>query len=171
MNSTALVGVLGALIGASASTVTTWLAQRAERRRDLARRSYDERHRWTQDKRQVFRDLQMAANDWAHLLRRLARDEDVPASELRAAERSFHAHLYEAALVAGPEVCELVDDAEDELLRLTAALGRSTEYGLAAPDPVAKAAVTTDDFPFLRDIRVRMMAAMRRELGSEQEVQ
>jgi hypothetical protein len=167
MDPTALVGVLGALIGAGASTVTTWLAQRGERRRELAQRSYNERHRWTEDKRGIFRDLHVVTNDWAHLLRRVARDEDVTASELRAVERAFHAQLYEAALVAGPEVCELVDDAEDELLRLTAALGRPTEYGPAAPDPAVKTAVATDDFLMLRDIRLRMMTAMRRELGSQ----
>jgi hypothetical protein len=167
MDSTALVGVLGALIGASASTVTTWLGQRAERRRDLARRSYDARHRWTQDKRQIFRDVHMVANDWSHLLRRLALDEGVADSELRTTERSFHGLVYEANLVAGPAVYELVEAAEDELRRLTVALGRPTEYDPAALDPAVKAAVPTDDFPVLRDIRVRMMAAMRRELGSE----
>jgi hypothetical protein len=30
-----------------------------------------------------------------------------------------------------------------------------------------KTAVSTDDFPILRDIRVRMMTAMRSELGNE----
>jgi hypothetical protein len=86
MDSTALVGVLGALIGATASTVTTWLAQGGERRREHAQRAYDERHRWTEDKRGIFRDLHVVANDWAHLLRRVARDEDVTASQLRAVE-------------------------------------------------------------------------------------
>jgi hypothetical protein len=162
----AFIGILGALIGAGTSIATTWLVQRSQAHRELAQRAYDEQHRWTKDKREIFRDLHVSANHWTHLLRRIARGEDVPAADLRAVERSFHGLLYEAALLAGVEVCALVDEAENELLRLTAALGRPTEYGAAAPDTAVQDAVAGEDFPALRDIRVRLMAAMRRELSA-----
>ncbi|SEF37499.1 hypothetical protein SAMN05421837_11459 [Amycolatopsis pretoriensis] len=116
---------------------------------ESAQREYTELTRWTADKRILFRDIHVAANDWPDLLRR--------------AERAFHSALYEAALLCGAEVCDLVDETEDELLRLTAALGRATDY-LPAADPEhaaqAAAAALVEDFPALRD---RLMSAMRSE--------
>ncbi|MFJ7217971.1 hypothetical protein [Amycolatopsis sp. NPDC098790] len=170
----ALFGVLGAALGASASTVAAWLTLRGQLRREVAQREYTELTRWTADKRALFRDIQVTANDWAHLLRRVARRHTEPGlaavsdDELRRAERAFHAALYEAALLCGVEVCDLVDETEDELLRLTAALGRSTDYLPAAPPEQAAqaaAAALVDDFPTLRDIRVRLLSAMRSELA------
>jgi hypothetical protein len=170
----ALFGVLGAALGASASTLAAWLTLRGQLRRELAQREYAELTRWTADKRALFRDIHVAANDWAHLLRRVARqytEPDLAAvsdDELRRAERAFHSALYEAALLCGAEVCDLVDETENELLRLTAALGRSTDYLQAAPPDQATqaaAAASVDDFPTLRDIRVRLMSAMRSELA------
>jgi len=170
----ALFGVLGAVLGAGASTITAWLTLRSQFRRESAQREYAEITRWTADKRAIFRDIHVMANDWAHLLRRVARKHTEPDlaavsdDELRRAERGFHAMLYEAGLLCGSEVCELVDDTEEELLQLTAALGRSTDYLPAAPSEhaaQAAAAALADDFPTLRDIRVRLMAAMRAELA------
>lgn len=170
----ALIGVLGAVIGAGASIVAAWLTQRSQLRREIAQRDYGERTRWTNDKREIFREIHIAANDWAHLLRRIARHiangDSPPVSddELLQAERRFHALLYEAALLCGPEVCDLIDSTEDELLRITTTLGRSTEYGPAgSPDVAAEAAAKTllNDFPNLRDIRLRLMVAMRHELA------
>jgi len=170
----ALFGVLGAALGAGASTIAAWLTLRGQFRRELAQREYTELTRWTADKRAIFRDVHVAANDWAHLLRRVARqhaEPDLPLvsdDELRRAERAFHSVLYEAALLCGSEVCDRVDETEDELLRLTAALGRSTDYVPAAsPEHAAQAAAVAlaDDFPTLRDIRLRLMCAMRAELA------
>lgn len=170
----ALFGVLGATLGAGASTITAWLTLRGQLRRELTQREYSELTRWTADKRAIFRDIHVMANDWAHLLRRVARrhtEPDLAAvsdDELREAERGLHAALYEAALLCGSEVCDLVDDTEEELLQLTAALGRSTDYLPAAPPEhaaQAAAAALADDFPALRDIRLRLMAAMRAELA------
>jgi hypothetical protein len=116
----------------------------------------------------------MAANDWAHLLSRVARQHTEPDmavvsdDELRRAERAFHSALYEAALLCGAEVCDLFDETEDELLRLTAALGRATDYLPPAHSEHAAreaAAALVDDFPVPRDIRVRLMSAMRSELA------
>ncbi|HEX6404914.1 MAG TPA: hypothetical protein VF003_17425 [Pseudonocardiaceae bacterium] len=178
--SAALIGVLGAVIGAGASIVTAWLTQRSQLRREIAQRYYGERTRWTNDKREIFREIHIATNDWARLLRRIARQyatgdsRAVSNDELLQVERRFHALLYEAALLCGPEVCDLIDSTEDELLQLTTTLGRSTEYGPAgSPDVAAEAAakILLDDFPNLRDIRLRLMAAMRYELiGSRQSV-
>lgn len=171
----ALFGVLGATLGAGASTLAAWLTLRGQFRRESAQRDYAELTRWTADKRALFRDIHVAANDWAHLLRRVARKHTEPDltavsdDELRRAERGFHSALYEAALLCGPAVCDLVDETEDELLRLTAALGRHTDYLPAAlPEHAAQAAADTlaDDFPALRDIRLRLMSAMRSELAN-----
>jgi hypothetical protein len=174
VDNAAIFGLLGALTGAGASTATAWLTQRSQLRREIAQRGYGERTRWTSDKREMFREIHIATNDWAHLLRRIVRrhaGEDVPPvsdNELKNAERRFHALLYDIALLGGAEVCDLIDKTEDELLRLTAVLGRATEYGPAgAPDDAAEAAASAlvDDFPDLRGIRLRLMAAMRQELG------
>jgi hypothetical protein len=167
-------GCLVQLWGRARAPSRAWLTLRGQLRRELAQREYAELTRWTADKRAFFRDIHVAANDWAHLLRRVARQhtepdlEAVSDDELRRAERAFHSALYEAALLCGAEVCDLVDETEDELLRLTAALGRSTDYLQAAPPDQATqaaAAAFVDDFPTLRDIRVRLMSAMRSELA------
>jgi hypothetical protein len=174
VDNAAIFGLLGALTGAGASTTTAWLTQRSQLRREITQRDHGERTRWTSDKREIFREIHVAANDWAHLLRRIARHhagEDAPPvsdDELKHAERRFHALLYDAALLGGAEVCALVDQSEEELLRLTAVLGRKTEYGPAgSADDAAEAAARAlaDDFPDLRSIRLRLMAAMRHELG------
>jgi hypothetical protein len=174
VDSAAIFGLLGALTGAGASTATAWLTQRSQLRREITQRDHGERTRWTSDKREIFREIHVAANDWAHLLRRIARrhvDEDAPPvsdDDLKHAERRFHALLYDAALLGGAGVCDLIDRTEEELLRLTAVLGRTTEYGPAASaDDAAEAAARAlvDDFPDLRSIRLRLMAAMRYELG------
>jgi hypothetical protein len=173
-DASALFGVLGAALGAGASTLAAWLTLRGQFRRELAQREHTELTRWTADKRALFRDIHVTANDWAHLLRRVARQHTEPDlatvsdDELRRTERGFHSALYEAALLCGSEVCDLVDETEDELLRLTAALGRSTDYSPAAPPAhaaPAAAAALADDFPTLRDIRLRLMSAMRSELA------
>jgi hypothetical protein len=115
-DSSALFGVLGAVVGAGASTITAWLTLRGQFRRELAQRQYTELTRWTADKRAIFRDIHVAANDWAHLLRRVARKHTEPDltavsdDELRRAERGFHAALYEAALLCGSAVTDLVDE-------------------------------------------------------------
>lgn len=176
MSSAALIGVLGAFVGAGASTFTAWLTQRGQLRREVEQRRYDERTRWTNDKRDIFREIHVASNDWAHLLRKVARHRAVrgapsaDGNDLRQVERCFHGILYDAARLCGQNVCDGVDLLEDELLRLTMLLGVATEYGLPGPDEAADEAAAlalAEDFPALREVRIRLMAAMRDELGSD----
>ena len=75
--------------------------------------------------------------------------------------------VYDATLLCSKQVYDLVDDAEEELLRLTVSLGRATQYELAGSaeqaEQMAKQ-VAVEDFPKLREIRLRLMAAMQAEL-------
>jgi hypothetical protein len=174
----AAIGFIGALVGAGVSIFTTWLTQRSQLQREQAQRKFGELTRWTNDKRVMFREIHVAANDWAHLLRRVAGALCPDASgggypvsdeELREVERRFHGLVYEAALLCGQQVCDLMDRAEGELLRLTVSLGRATEYDSAGPpeqaELMAKKVADEDfDFPKLREIRLGLMTAMRAEL-------
>jgi len=177
MNAAAF-GFVGALVGAGVSVFTTWLTQRSQLQRELAKREYGELTRWSSDKRMMFRDIHVGANDWAHLLRRVASllhldagDGSNPVSdeELREVERRFHGLVYEASLLCGQQVRDLMDTAEGELLRLTVSLGRATEYEPAGSTEQAElmakqVAHDNFDFPKLREIRLGLMAAMRAEL-------
>jgi hypothetical protein len=166
----AAAGLLGALIGAAVSALSAWLTQRVQVRRDEDGRRFAERERWTVEKRAVFRDVHDAADGWAHALRRLAGGADVPAHDLEAAERRFHGLVYEVALLCGAEVSGATEDLEDAFLVATNRLGRSTQYGEAAGDDVGRAARAEwadGDLATLRERRVHLLQAMRRELGVE----
>lgn len=178
LDGTALVGVLGALAGAAASTVTTWLTHRSQARREAVQRSYAERTRWTDEKRALFRDIQSATLDWMRLLRQVASDlsDDVePAvsdDQLLAMERKFHLLGFETDLLADSGVYRTVDELEDGLRVLTRRLGRPTEfrwpqpYEIASPAAAREAAadVLGNDFREVDEIRIRLMKAMRQEL-------
>jgi hypothetical protein len=169
MNAAIITGLVGALVGAGASVFATWLTQRSQLQRELAQRRFGELTRWTSEKRVMFRDIHVATNDWAHLLRMVARDDGRPVSdeELREAEGRLHGLVYDATLLCSKQVYDLVDDAEEELLRLTVSLGRATQYDPAGSAEQAKLTaekVAVEDFPELRKIRLRLMAAMQEEL-------
>src|SRR5205807_978724 len=91
-------------------------------------------------KRVMFRDIHVATNDWAHLLRMVARDDSRPVSDekLREVEGRLHGLVYDATLLCSKHVYDLVDDAEEELLRLTVSLGRATQYDPAGSAEQAK---------------------------------
>lgn len=169
MNAAVITGLVGALVGASVSIFTTWLTQRSQLQRELAQRRFGELTRWTSEKRMMFRDIHIATNDWSHLLRIIARDDDRPVSdeELREVERRLHGLVYDATLLCNQQVYDLVDDAEQELRRLTVSLGRATEYDPAGSPEQARLIarqVAAEDFPALREIRLRLMNAMQAEL-------
>jgi hypothetical protein len=169
MNVAIITGLVGALVGAGVSIFTTWLTQRSQLQRELAQRRFGELTRWTNEKRVMFRDIHVAINDWTHLLRMVARDGGRPVSdeELREVEGRLHGLVYDATLLCSPQVYDLVDEAEEELLRLTVSLGRATQYDPAGPTEQAKLMakqVAVEDFPKLREIRLRLMAAMQAEL-------
>lgn len=134
MNAAIITGLVGALVGAGVSIFTTWLTQRSQLQRELAQRRFGELTRWTNEKRVMFRDIHVATNEWAHLLRMVARDGGRPVSdeELREVEERLHGLVYDATLLCSPQVYDLVDEAEQELLRLTVSLGRATQYDPAS---------------------------------------
>ena len=169
MNVAVITGLVGALVGASVSIFTTWLTQRSQLERELAQRRFGELTRWTGEKRMMFRDIHVATNDWSHLLRRVARDDGrrVSDKELREVERRLHGLVYDATLLCSKPVYDLVDDAEQELRRLTVSLGRATEYDPAGSAEQARLIArhgAAEDFPALREIRLRLMNAMQAEL-------
>ena len=170
MNAAVITGLVGALVGAGVSVFTTWLTQRSQLQRELAQRRFGELTRWTSEKRVMFRDIHVATNDWSHLLRVVARDGGRPVSdeELREVERRLHGLVYDATLLCSERVYDLVDDAEKELQRLTVSLGRATQYDSAGSPEQAKLMAekaVAEDFPELREIRLRLMKAMRAELA------
>lgn len=179
VNVTAWVGLLGAVIGAAASTITTWLGQRSQLRRETLQRDYQERTVWRSEKRILFRDIQGAALEWMRILRNVAagladgNDNAVSDDDVLSMERKFHLLGYESDLLSDSSgVISAVDELEDTLRIWSRKLGKPTDfkwpqpYVLASPELAREAAVEAlgDDFQQIDEIRVRLMRAMRQEL-------
>ncbi|WP_433189781.1 hypothetical protein [Actinoallomurus sp. CA-150999] len=174
MDGAALYGLLGTLAGAVTTLASGWLGQRIQLRRESDQRVHAERNRWTDEKRQTFRAIHSSANDWVRLLRRVSWaliSDSEPGhleDEIHEIERSYHKLTYETDLLAGREVRALVDEVEDRLLDVTCRLGISTDHGLGtAQQDIKEAAhaLLNDNFQQVRDARLQLMAAMRRELA------
>jgi hypothetical protein len=180
VNATVWIGLLGAVMGAAASTLGAWLAQRGELRRQMLQRDYQERTLWRDEKRVLFRDVQSATLDWMRLLRRIAvalvegNEEAVGDEEVLAMERKFHLLGYEVDLLAELDVCTQVEELEDTLRIWTRKLGKPTDfkwpkpYEVASPEVarVVATEVLDDDFLQIDEARIRALRAMRTELGA-----
>ena len=71
----ALAGLLGASVGAVSGFSGAWLAQRGQLRLQREQRQHEERVRWLDDKRHLYRDLLLAVYGWHDALVAIMKDE------------------------------------------------------------------------------------------------
>jgi hypothetical protein len=176
MDSAALFGLAGALVGGASTAIAAWLAQRGQLRRDAIERARAEEGHWTDDRRKLFREVNIAADEWAFLLRRAAADLQsrpdaaavVDIDRLTAVERRHHGLVFDVALIATEDAQAAVEAVEKVFRALTNELGLATQYDAGAPLEAARQAGRRwvgGDNPELRAVRIGMRDAMRRELG------
>ncbi len=177
VDSSAVAALFGALVGGVATTIAAWLTQRGQLRRDAVERARAEAGRWTDDRRRIFREIHATADEWAFLLRTVAShlrtgiaegDQAIADEALREVERRYHGLTFEVAMLCRRTLADAVESVEDEFHRLTVELGRPTQYESGAPPDAARAAsqrYVDGERPELRQARIAMLQAMRRELG------
>ncbi|MDX2709874.1 hypothetical protein PV350_44855 [Streptomyces sp. PA03-6a] len=72
----ALAGLAGTTVGAVAGVAGAWLAQRGQLRALREQRTHEERVRWLDDKRAIYRDLLNAMYGWHDALVSIWQDND-----------------------------------------------------------------------------------------------
>ncbi|MFD8793968.1 hypothetical protein [Streptomyces vinaceus] len=110
----ALTGLAGTTVGAIAGFAGAWLAQRGQLRQQREQRAYEERVRWLDDKKGLYRDLLIAMNGWHDALDSLARGED--GGQLSETRGRAYKWGVEASLIASEPVRAAVEDLQGRLL-------------------------------------------------------
>ncbi|MFF4432830.1 hypothetical protein ACFYZ4_27175 [Streptomyces sp. NPDC001513] len=144
----ALTGLAGTTVGAMAGFAGAWLAQRGQLRQQREQRAYEERVRWLDDKKGLYRDLLIATNGWHDSLVSIWRDEDD--GRLSEARGSAYKWGVEASLIASEPVRTAIEDLQGRfsaaqlvVLRRTPTTGRppleAVEEGLALLEAALRA--------------------------------
>ncbi|WP_328861752.1 hypothetical protein [Streptomyces sp. NBC_00306] len=138
----ALAGLLGTMIGAISGFSGAWLAQRGQVRMQREQRAYDERVRWLDDKRHLYRDLLLAVFGWHDALISIMQDEaDGTLHDTRAAAYKLGV---ETDLIASEPVRLAAVDMRKKLLAAQGPIlhGEAT----SAQDALKRAIVAADAF-------------------------
>ncbi|MEU5722813.1 hypothetical protein ABZ783_13430 [Micromonospora sp. NPDC047738] len=104
----ALAGLVGTTVGALAGVAGAWLAQRGQTRLQQEQRTYEERVRWLDDKRLLYRDLLIALYGWHDALVSVW-DNDSDGTLPEARDAAYKCSV-EATLIAPEPVRSAVEE-------------------------------------------------------------
>lgn len=131
----ALIGLAGTAVGAIAGIAGAWLTQRGQLRMQREQRAYEERVRWLDDKRRLYRDLLTNVYGWHDALVSIWQNEaDETLFEVRAAATE---HSIEASLIASKPVRSSIEQLRAAFFAVQPAIlsGASSEH---ADPPLAQ---------------------------------
>ncbi|MFE6846200.1 hypothetical protein [Streptomyces sp. NPDC057686] len=166
----ALTGLAGTTVGAMAGFAGAWLAQRGQLRQQREQRAYEERVRWLDDKKGLYRDLLIAMNGWHDSLVSIWRGADD--GQLSEARGKAYKWGVEASLIASEPVRTAVEDlrgrflaAQSEILGRTPMTARppleAVEEGLALLESALRAGLSDPHRPDVHRPSSRPRAVQR----------
>ncbi|MFM9373289.1 hypothetical protein [Streptomyces sp. Da 82-17] len=153
----ALAGLAGTTIGAIAGVAGAWLAQRGQLRLQREQRAHDERVRWLDDKRVLYRDLLIAMYAWHDGLNSIWRGEED--EHLSEAVLDAHKLSVEVMLIGPDPVKAAVSEARQKFFAANHSVTRRSSED--EPDPLAD----------VKDALKELQTLLRRDLSEPGQLQ